>query len=254
MIDVNEKLKNRASTLARALLRRFEHHVNKRVLVESKRSHPILKWFRKNIPDFACYMVLCDHVKKNTSNLSDMDCLLTNSMNNFLLLNSNNPDLWGAYLVHDIKEEKHVRSGKCTGRGMVKRWDEHRKNALSATNSNGSKFGDEYPSKDSARASGINGRCFEDLNQYAAAAFEPSEAAFDLFQKDYDSGGLFGWTGAEKDLVCRTKIPGCNNNGHKFAVVVAYGFELCYDLAISRRDNLSESPGLEAFGLMFGGW
>ena len=137
--------------------------------------------------------------------------------------------------------------------GMVERWSEHRKNASSGMNSNSSKFGDTYPSRNSARASGVDGRCFEDLNQYAAAAFEPTDTAFDLFQKDFDIGGLFCWAPSEKDIVCRTKISGCSNDGHKFAAVVAYGFEMCYDIAISRRDNLSESPGFEAFGLMHGG-
>jgi hypothetical protein len=61
-------------------------------------------------------------------------------MNKFLLLNSNNPNLWGAYLVYDSSEEKHARSGKCTGRGMEKRWAKHRKNALSDSNANDSKF------------------------------------------------------------------------------------------------------------------
>mmetsp|Transcript_4579 Transcript_4579/g.6952 ORF Transcript_4579/g.6952 Transcript_4579/m.6952 type:complete len:175 (+) Transcript_4579:847-1371(+) len=174
-------------------------------------------------------------------------------MNNFLLLNSNNPGLWGAYLVYDGSEEKHVRSGKCTGRGMDKRWEEHRKNALSDANANDSTFVDAYPSKHSARASNSSGRCFEDLNLYAAAAFEPTDGTYELFEKDFDSGGLFCWTQAERDLVRSTKIRGGDGHMHKFAAVAAYGFELCYDLAISRRDNLSESPGFEAFGLMHGG-
>ena len=74
-----------------------------------------------------------------------------------------------------------------------------------------------------------------------------------MFEKDYDSDGLFFWTQAEKDLVRRTKIRG-DSDMHKFAAVVAYGFELCYDLAINPRDSLSKSSGFEAFGLMFGGF
>ena len=140
LLDVDERAKIRALSLAHALFRRFEQHINKPVQVESMRSHPILKWFMQNIPAFAAYMVLFDQVKKNPSSLSGMDCLLTNSMNKFLLLNSNNPNLWGAYLVYGSSEEKHARSGKCTGKGMEKRRAKHRKNALSDSNANDSKF------------------------------------------------------------------------------------------------------------------
>ncbi len=251
--NVDDDVKRRANSLADTLLRRFKHHVSTRVLVESKRSHPILKWYRRNIPFFAAYMVLFNHVKSNTSNLSDMECLLTNSMHNFLILNSNTANLEGGYVVWDCVLEKWIRSGKCNNRGMVVRWNDHFTNAKSAANSNGSKFGELYPSKHNSTRYRDDGRCFEDLKQYAAVAFEPSDDAYDLFQKDFDDGGLFCWTPAEKELVCSTNIRGCKSDGAKFGTTVSYGFELLYDLAISRRDNVSKSPVFESFGFMHGG-
>ena len=252
LLQINDEVKNRAASLSRVLFRRFEVHVKKRVKAEHKRNHVILKWFRRNIPAFACYMVLLNHVKKNPTSLSDADCLLTTSLNNFLLINSNNRNLWGAYLVYDTGEEKFIRSGKCTGRGMEERWVEHRKNAEANTNPNNSKFVGKYPSQKSTRASRSDGCYFENLHQYVAAGFEQTDTSLKLFREDYEAGGLFRWTSTEIDLVRHTNISG-DGELCKFAAVAGYGFELCYDLAISLRDNVSESPGFESFGLMFGG-
>ena len=84
-----------------------------------------------------------------------------------------------------------------------------------------------------------------------AVAFDGgSEELANRFAKNYDDeGGIFFYTADEKKSVLGTKFPGKNGN-RKFMDMVAYLFELGYDLALSRSNNVSKSPGFEACGMM----
>ena len=54
----------------------------------------------------------------------------------------------------------------------------------------------------------------------------------------------------EKERIRRTKFNG-KSEDKKFMQMVAYLFELGYDLALSRIHNVSQSPGFEGCGLIF---
>ncbi len=58
----------------------------------------------------------------------------------------------------------------------------------------------------------------------------------------------FFFTKDEKDLVRKVNFHG-RTNSKKFLEMVAYLFELGYDLAISKRHNVLNSPGFEGCSL-----
>ena len=56
---------------------------------------------------------------------------------------------------------------------------------------------------------------------------------------------LFDWT-LYKTQLERTNIRGCQTMKEKQLVVVGYFFELCYDICLSPRCNVSNNPGFES--------
>ena len=61
---------------------------------------------------------------------------------------------------------------------------------------------------------------------------------------------LLMFTKEEEKCVSNLNICGKTGN-HKNMQVAAYLFELGYKLALARKDNVSDSPGFEACGLIF---
>ena len=89
---------------------------------------------------------------------------------------------------------------------------------------------------------------FEDLEQYVAVGFKPTEEVVSLCSKDYREGGIFLHTKEDEDKIRRTNLNG-RPDSEKFLEFTAYLFELGYDLALSKEFNVSKSPGFEGFGL-----
>ena len=71
-----------------------------------------------------------------------------------------------------------------------------------------------------------------------------------MMSKDVSEGGLFLYSKEEKERIRRTNFNG-KSEGKKFMQMIAYLFELGYDLALSRSHNVSQSPGFEGCGLIF---
>ena len=67
----------------------------------------------------------------------------------------------------------------------------------------------------------------------------------DCFRKDERTRSLFDWSNYIEKLESTT-IRGCTTLKEKQLVVVGYFLELCYDLCISPRSNVSNNPGFEA--------
>lgn len=57
----------------------------------------------------------------------------------------------------------------------------------------------------------------------------------------------------EKAKITSSKVDGRMSDIEKFHTILAYQFEIGYDLAIASGDNVSESPGFESFIGIFGG-
>ena len=85
--------------------------------------------------------------------------------------------------------------------------------------------------------------------QYIAAGFYGNVVAESkVFIKDRADGGIFFYSEEQMEAIL-----GCHFSGkpdvQKFSGMVAYLFELAYDLALSPSNNVSDSPGFEACGL-----
>ena len=159
--------------------------------------------------------------------------------------------LWLLFFFNK-NEDVWIRSGKATGDGGIgKRLRTHKQRAKSDRNDDGSRFYHCYLSSTSARSSNsAKDGLFEYLTAYIGASFVGDDSTAAVFAKDYDEGGIFFYTREEKEAVRRTNFSGKAGN-KKFTEVVAYLFELGYDLALSLKNNVSDSPGFEGCGLIF---
>ena len=212
----------------------------------------ILRWAEKNIVVVSVYMTLVDHVKRNLDRINSRQCILKRANNSFLMCTNKEALLQGAYLYFDANLEEWIRSGKQTGeKGMGGRNTEHVKRAESDTNPDDSRFYNWWPSIKSERAvdNPVRQGYFEDLVQYVAAGFNPTEDVLDVCCKDYvKESGIFFYSAEEKRKISGINFRGRTDKG-KFMEAIAYLFELGYDLALSREFNVSRSPGFEGFGL-----
>ncbi len=103
---------------------------------------------------------------------------------------------------------------------------------------------------DRARSPNANG-LFKYLQQYCAAAFSPDSTTIETLQKDYHRGGVFVYTEIERFMIGKVNFRG-RSLGEKYLDMVAYLFKIAYDVSLSPRNNVSNSPGFEGCGL-FGG-
>ena len=131
-----------------------------------------------------------------------------------------------------VKKEWILRSGKCTGRPIQKRIEEHAKHAESKRDSF---FYRSYPSGDNT---GYRGK-YEWLDAYLGLGCTPS--AHEGFHQSFTNSNKFSWksaTQAVKNSSDPTKTK-CD--------CLVYLFECCYDLMLSAASNVSQNPGFESF-------
>ena len=91
---------------------------------------------------------------------------------------------------------------------------------------------------------------FEHLRPYVGASFGDDTRTLEMMSKDVAEGGTFLYSKEEKERIRRTNFNG-KSEGKKIMQMIAYLFELGYDLALSRIHNVSQSPGFEGCGLIF---
>jgi hypothetical protein len=213
-------------------------------------NHWSLEWAAENMTIPAAYMVHFIHVKKNITCLGELRCLLAKpNTNNFFMASNEEGKLSGCYLGYDTNSDEFIRSGKSTGvKGCVGRWAEHRTKAESDRNDADCDFYDLFPSRKSPRSKGKIEGIFEDLEQYVAAGFE-REAVVEsgIFRKDYRDGGIFFFSKQQRERIERLNFNG-RTSVEKYSEMVAYLFELAYDLALGPM-NVSGSTGFEGCGL-----
>jgi len=200
----------------------------------------------------AAYMILFGHVKRDISRIGDTQCLLVQShTNKYLVCTNDEGTLHGCYLYECSINLNWVRDGKATGKGgCVGRNDTHKKKAEADRNDDNSLFYDTFPSRLSSRANSSAAQgVFEDLVQFVAAGYSPNESVQNISMIDYSAGGVFFYTDFESFKIKGTNFKSCTSDGQRFMEMVAYLFELGYDLAQSTSCNTSESPGFEGYGL-----
>ena len=134
---------------------------------------------------------------------------------------------------------------------MKGRLRKHLKRAMMDANHDDTWFYDAFPHSESIQSQS-NGKegLFEYLQPYIGASFSDDAATLAMMRNDIADGGLFLYSREEKERICRTKFNG-KSEEKKFMQMIAYLFELGYDLALSRSHNVSQSPGFEGCGLIF---
>ena len=68
----------------------------------------------------------------------------------------------------------------------------------------------------------------------------------ELITRDYEKGGLFVYNKREANKIISFKSRSRKSEEERRIEVIAYLFELAYDLAIFYHDNVSESMGFES--------
>ena len=186
-----------------------------------------------------------DHIKFDISCLSEKDCLLAIDVLSKFVKCADKPSWEGAYLYYDTVRGVFIRSGKVTGRGMKKRDDEHLTCAKAKRAS--SKLYEWFPSVHSPRASSKNKKgYFESLMQVVAAGFDGTGEAGKYVDKDHKNGGFLIMSEKEKGFV-KSSMNNLNcTELEKFYHFLSYQMELGYELALSPKNDVSQSQGFEA--------
>eukprot|EP00978_Attheya_sp_CCMP212_P020206 scaffold57540_cov75-Attheya_sp.AAC.2 len=228
--EINSEMANLADTLQARLIARLAVHVQQR-LPPTKHNHWCLLWFKNNIPIVSTTMVALNHVKFDLTCLGENDCLLS-IQNNFRLASNSEGDLEGCYLYFDRNRSVWVRSGKVTGRSFTTRHDEHKK-----------------ASKNEHEG------WFENLDQNVAVGIDRTvNGVIRLLTADRDTEqGFLCFENEFKNKIEKVSFNGTKSIQDKQMHMVAYLFELAYDIALGSANNASTSPGFETPMGVFGG-
>jgi len=243
------ELQTKADILVKMLRQRLKEHVKIRAI--SRTDHWVWKLSRKNLAVVAAYMILAGHTKSRIACIKEGGSLLSPNANKFAPCRMQ-PKHEGCYLFFDYNDGVFIRSGKVTGGGVESRLMQHKSGAEAEIAS--SNFYDQYPSESTARSDKRDKRgFFEDLLAVFAAGFDPRCDVAKSASEDVKDGGILLLSEHEKANITSSKLDGKMTDIEKFRAIIAYQFELGYDLAIASRDNVSKSPGFESFIGIFGG-
>jgi hypothetical protein len=194
-------------------------------------------------------MIVASHLKEDISCLDESKCLLANPCgNNFLVCLNEELNQLGCYPHYNCNEGVWIRSGSATGEGGFRKClKPHLERALSDRNNDDSHFYHSFPSKTSALTNSCSKEgYFEYLPAYAGVGFlvEHPPGCF------LKSGGLLIYTKEEEKWISGLSFQG-KTGEQKYMQMSASLFELGYELALARKDDVSDSPGFESCGLIF---
>ena len=148
-------------------------------------------------------------------------------------------EMQGCYLHHDSVLKQWVRSGKAarSDGGFRARLNNHQKSsALQNYEDRQSDFCMSHPSG----RLGLQGK-HEYLNTHCGFGFHPNsqDAVQDIIDSDYCNWGqadsYFERLKSKNKCMCTAKT-----------ILIAYLYECCHDLFLSKKCNVSSSPGFES--------
>ena len=236
--------------LGRIMRRRLANHIQMKIVDQSKHNHPALLFVRANLPRFAALSVYYRHARKSPM-MNPNSCLLEQPKRGGFLA-AFDAQLEGSYLHYSNEDCTWIRSGKAVGsnssnpiNGLVFRNEKgHSKKAVSSSLVDGECFYTLYPSRLNTNQLPNRMGHFEDLTQYCGFSFNRSEDVDGLISTDEDKG-LFDWS-MYISQIDKSNIQQCQTLREKQLVVVGYFFELCYDICLSPKHNVSNNPGFES--------
>ena len=236
--------------LGRILHRRLSKHIRIKITDYSKHNHLALIFLRENLIRFAALISFFGQAR--TSTVMNQNSLLLEHPSRGSFVLAEDRELEGSYLHYSVEDFQWIRSGKAVGsddsrpvNGLVRRNEEgHAKKSQTASLVSGECFYTLYPSRmNKNQLPNILGY-FEDLSLYCGLSFKRSENVNGLIST-VDNECLFDWSVYMTHLD-KANIRGCNTLREKQLVVVGYFFELCYDLCLSPRNNVSNNPGFNS--------
>ena len=165
----------------------------------------------------------------------------------FQIVSGDISSLEGSYLYYDKCKCKWIRSGKTSGDGKDACFQghgkKHKDNAKSKDQMRGHRLYREYPSRGVENLGALEGY-FENLVVYCGMAYD-KQSDLTALCSDGGNESLFVWS---KESISELKRKG--GDLHKLQLdVIAYLWEICYDLPLAKGENISTIPGFESFGL-----
>jgi hypothetical protein len=233
-----------ADTLVDVLYMRYESHFVLRN-IESKRRHPCFIWSHDNLARVVAAMTYFDHVKPNLHRIHigrNTTLLASPHSSSSAFMNARVEEigsLQGCYLYYDNESGKWVRSGKTGGaNGSHKnRNEEHKKNSKKRSNT----FYQWFPDENITSSEGARGT-WQGLHQYCGLSFDRLHT--ETITSVVDDEGVFHWDESTRNWIETIKKTRTTKEVQR--EMVAYLFELIYDLCIAPDDNASEYPGFES--------
>ena len=238
-----------AQALADHIRRRLKIHLIDRASDSSVAGHWCWQWFALNINRIALMVQMSGHVRADVANASMEDCLHS-LRKNFMPFSDIVAGFNGGYKHSNRHTDEAVRSGKSFSvEGFGGRMKEHLRCAKA--NIPSTKFYARYPSKEGPGVPPPRGTYYEDLHVDITLAFDRRDKdAVTALTSAAQSGSLFDWSPNEFPLHS-AGIPGATTIQDKRLAMVAYSWELYYDLMIARRNNASGMPGFECLNAAY---
>jgi len=248
----SESIKATAAGLRPLTLERFQNHLDRRIERKELHSHASIGFVWDNLHVCDALAALAGHVKTDPSAVkSSMSLLRSLHASTYqTVAEDGNSALMGAYLYHDpVALDAFFRSGSaCNEAGdatMAARDAKHAQMAASQTlEAMKSCFYSKYPKRNGGHGNNkLRNAYFDDIVQYVAMGFNKDNGVDNIAKEE---GGIFVWSVRTLKMLERTKMNGYSMESKKL-VLVAYLFELYYDLLIAPSFNVSGSAGLERF-------
>ena len=238
-----------ADNLGRVLKYRLERHIKTKVLDHTKHNHPALLFVRVNLNRYVA--LLCFSRQARQSSVMNHNSCLLQQPSGSGFLPALDEELEGSYLHYSNDEGAWVRSGKAIGSDMLSPINGivcrnkmgNSKKAATASLVDGECFYTMYPSRSNSNQLSNRMGYFDDLTQYCGFSFKKSEDVEALIST-VDGKCLFDWSLYINQLKT-ANIHGCKTLREKQLFVVGYFFEMCYDICLFLRHNVSNNQGLE---------
>ncbi len=249
----NSKFQNKLNGVTEILFYRLQNHIQTRIDPnKSKENHWVWRFVRPNLARIAAIMIQFGHIRNIIGTAKeDADVpLLSNPQNgSFIPVDASGMEnMEGSYLYYSNDDSVMIRSGKVVGvgRSLSTRCKEHAANAMKQDiHQLESSFYYFYPSKDSNIGDRTGMRSeFEDLRAYSALSFDREKLEEAIYEHGKDTS-LFQWGEEAMEKIKGVQFPGNLTLKEKQLHMVGYLCELCYDLCISQKANVSRKPGFE---------
>ena len=247
-VDVTPDVEQFAESLNKLLEERLTSHIDGDRVDPSKQDHFTLKFTHDNLPPMSALLALSGQLTDDLDCEEADSCLLSALPVEGVhqMMTDELKGLEGCYLYYDKKKGRWVRSGKTSGAANASfefRGNTHAKNARKTEMMRKMRFHRSYPAEGVQNLGGRKGY-FETLDMYCAMGFDRTDDLSAFCPKEADDT-VFVWS---KDTIKELN----KRSGplkEKQLDMVAYLWELVYDLLLDSRHNVSDSPGFESFGL-----